>query len=855
MERLKALVQYAMKRRQVLIDEEQLGLNDDILDIIQRINRSVSTKSATKVFTETAIEWKSLKDDYKECAISEFETACSSGAQCPSMKRTLFISELFTKHFLKPMIYANVTDVSMSKVNYIELFVNCLSGYTVVQFIDDVHHIRSMHDEGHNAVECKIDETERECVGSLMRKFMERKCADNAIDDDSEQELNLFDQFMNGLDDRERMIMEISAKMHHALSHQHDGEKEIDDDDLNEDEKQYKVRSLQWWKKRMQSQPHGANKFVNEVSLQHKASDQAKQRRMDELGGMLTKLGFDSECTSFCSFLVENKYDSETVLDDLMDEEDAFNEYPESNLFQVLNENKFLAKSIKKHLGGGKNDDDILAEFSFGGFFYHWPYFKERSNYNTARYDNIKQECINNRIHSISLQQFTNLLTKALLYRESQKGRSIQASQGAVDNNKYDIPHRLPLSVSHIVVLLMYCNYTELQNKYKKLGCRSSKINNAEIGHWYRLIFEAVLFFGSKVRPKNVFFTGLNTRLCFTTFAPTWSSPFSTTVSLDVAKRFMDGEGIIIKLRPTSGANDVFFDVEWLSAHDHERERLFVHASGLQIIDIRFIENGQLAKNGAYLRAFTLLSTLLSGQFICNLLRKQRGQQRAESALLDLIAVYEENNNIGMKRGIKAKKAAASISLYVQQLFFNMLRGLKTEHQHFVIKSEFDKLNDDLKAELFELEETVQSENRYQITLSPFLGTLCKATNIQFLDECIWVVDEKQVNNLKQGQEVHSHEFTYSVINEESITFMFRLDPNLNEDALNLALWLNIVDCPHSVFDARVAVRVDDLDWQNTVSHFQEMNKGQSSGIWIFEIALLERLQSFSMRIACDFDD
>merc|ERR1711971_793382 len=79
----------------------------------------------------------------------------------------------------------------------------------------------------------------------------------------------------------------------------------------------------------------------------------------------------------------------------------------------------------------------------------------------------------------------------------------------------YLIPAESPLSLSHLFVLLMYCNLTKLQAEYKKHGCRGKirsvvdeealKKRNSKIGWWYKLIFESVFLWGTKVAAADIF--------------------------------------------------------------------------------------------------------------------------------------------------------------------------------------------------------------------------------------------------------------------------------------------------------------------------------------------------------------
>ena len=109
------------------------------------------------------------------------------------------------------------------------------------------------------------------------------------------------------------------------------------------------------------------SKFVNEVQSQ-KSAEKVKVKRMGDLAVSLRQNGLsDDDCTRFMDWLFAQKYDSETIIDDLVDEtSDPFNLYPQSNLFPMIGRNLFLAKMIKKHVGAERNDDDKLPLFGFG---------------------------------------------------------------------------------------------------------------------------------------------------------------------------------------------------------------------------------------------------------------------------------------------------------------------------------------------------------------------------------------------------------------------------------------------------------------------------------------------------------
>ena len=888
----------------ILMDEQTLGMNTDILRIVPAPNKPTNTDMKwQEEYLRVTVEWDELNRE-KEDTVAEFDiVACTAGDGCISMRRMLFIAKILQDHCLRPLIY-NVSaesHVMIDNVIYLDLFQQCLAGYTAVSFLDDLHHIESMHDDGHNAMECECNGTDKECADGLIRKYRRRERGDDEDDSKMEQELTPFEQYMNGLDESERLIMETSVKMHEALCHRHEAQQEIDEKDG--DEEQFKVRSLTWWKQRAPKDA-ATNKFVNEVMENKGDREERAAGRMDELddvmlNSMLTEgaharlvgltnfsrfngksvelieyiqaknrwkvalLDADSlikdkkylgvkpdnldpttagmnraDCAKFIECLSENQYDSETLLYDL-DGADSENRSSASNLFGMMKASKFLLKIVRKHLARDGHDDDELPNFSFGSTLWdHWMYFEGTESFNTAKYSNLKEECTMNKIHSISVARFNRILTKAVLLRESKKGRNIRSRDIGRTNTECAIPPNLPLSISHIVALTMYCNETKLQYLYKKFGCRQSseeqtvedlKELNSEIGHWYRLLMEATRFFGSPVKSGNVFYTGLNVKLSFSTFAPVWLSPFSTTVDKDVANRFSDGTGIILQLEPTGGSDDCYFDVEWLSNYSFEKERLFGFACNLQICDIKYYHHGKFPNNERYLTALSLFSGLFEGHFIRHLLRKRKGRRKAEKVLLDLIAVYKEMNNIPNDNNDADRRA---VPLYIQQIFHSLMREFKRKDLQIIIPSEFEKLCDGLKAELFSFKDDEIHNGRLPIVSFPFFRSLYPMEDIEVTQEFMWIMDEDMMRELKDsppGEGLQSEKFLYRFAGLGNASIVFDIKRK-SGDSKKATFGITIKDSSIDLLDGTYSVFVDEMNWYVNGGALSRMRTGSSQG-------------------------
>eukprot|EP01084_Bolivina_argentea_P269801 458633_1 len=353
-------------------------------------------------------------------------------------------------------------------------------------------------------------------------------------------------------------------------------------------------------------------------------------------------------------FLIANDFDSDAVIDELCDiDQDPFNHYTHSYLFlSYLNANKFYAKLIKEHLQVKHNDSDPIVQFSFGpvDIFKYNTYFRDKCDtyIDSASYGSLKEECLNNNIHVMLIGTFNSLVEKAFWLVNSVKGRKRKARDVGYDNTIYQIPVFSYIKISHVLVLLMHCNFDKLQRVYKAKGCRKIKqtepLNkikerNKEIGHWYSLLWEVIYFYGDMAASGDVFYMGLNIEVVFNTYTPVFTSPVSTTTAWRVAHRFSKGIGVVLKLTSNYGCMDSYMDCNWVSDYPNEYECLFFKAERLQIVDIQNFDGLSRVVNVEHVAAFTLFSNIFSGNYFIFKLKKKR---KIERLLMKLIQNYCE---------------------------------------------------------------------------------------------------------------------------------------------------------------------------------------------------------------------
>eukprot|EP01083_Nonionella_stella_P120257 360194_1 len=112
------------------------------------------------------------------------------------------------------------------------------------------------------------------------------------------------------------------------------------------------------------------------------------------------------------------------------------------------------------------------------------------------------------------------------------------------------------------------------------------------------------------------------------------NSKCSITIDWNVANRFSEGIGIILKLEPTPSSCDQYFNVEWLSNYKEERERLFAKATNLQITDIQYAIKFEVQYNNWYLSAVRLWSSIFAGHYF---ILGQSNRKATERTLIHLI--------------------------------------------------------------------------------------------------------------------------------------------------------------------------------------------------------------------------
>ena len=152
------------------------------------------------------------------------------------------------------------------------------------------------------------------------------------------------------------------------------------------------------------------------------------------------------------------------------------------------------------------------------------------------------------------------------------------------------------MSVEHVLSIILYTDYDELSYNFSSTFRRKPsaddenksvtqihselKHRNAEYWYWSKALREAVELWGmplnSSKNKYKTFYHG-SSYLIFDKMAAKFSSPTSTTTSIQVATIFAKEKGLILELEQYSGygADLTYFDVNFISAFSNEDEKLF----------------------------------------------------------------------------------------------------------------------------------------------------------------------------------------------------------------------------------------------------------------------------------------
>eukprot|EP01083_Nonionella_stella_P116466 346072_1 len=362
------------------------------------------------------------------------------------------------------------------------------------------------------------------------------------------------------------------------------------------------------------------------------------------------------------------------------------------------------------------------------------------------KYQSLKEELISNDVAMLTTDQFSNELRKSMLYFHSfyckkwmdrhqekcqqkklkkiedlmqermyhsdsdqtewERNENVSADILSVLSTNYDTKQ---LQMHHILSLMVYCNFTDLQFAFSATY-RKKTLNEPDecvldrhstFYHLGKYLKEVVDWFGTEVGKNDAgptrFYHGINDEFTFPKFVNVdIYSPLSTTTRFSVAAQFATESGVIVTLK--SSAHKIYYSklnyisVDWLSDYGNESECLFVQSGGrFDFENIILVEAGiQLS---SVFRCIRHLDTLHSVRVKFEAMTSMHDQQLLQSLI---------ENELYRKLGTESKyNKCHTLHKYAETIFHQYCINIDSIHtykekmvpflNHFFMVDEYPK--------------------------------------------------------------------------------------------------------------------------------------------------------------------
>ena len=214
--------------------------------------------------------------------------------------------------------------------------------------------------------------------------------------------------------------------------------------------------------------------------------------------------------------------------------------------------------------------------------------YKIADLYVNQKHPSLKAEVLN--YDYLGIDQYNkHIITKALMYNNTKYIKSMKAKFHFIPPY-YDIPAGSVISLSHIISVILYTDYTKLSADFSstfRKHCPFDTLQNIKQRnekYWWmsKLLRETVEIFGDCSRGDGndligPFYCGLSKVINVSNFFLRLSSPTSTSKRIEVAIKFSGYTGMILKLNNPLGNKQCRylrgFDCSMISRHPEEDER------------------------------------------------------------------------------------------------------------------------------------------------------------------------------------------------------------------------------------------------------------------------------------------
>eukprot|EP01084_Bolivina_argentea_P085009 153674_1 len=310
----------------------------------------------------------------------------------------------------------------------------------------------------------------------------------------------------------------------------------------------------------------------------------------------------------------------------------------------------------------------------------------------------IKYELLSNILCPLNINQFANLLTKAIRIHQvtvsDNYNNELKCKYYKAD---YNILRNEPIGIRHLLAIIIYTDMSQFctgfRSTYRKIDneTKDSEVisRHQELYQYARCLYEAVEFFGQEMDEKLKVFHGLNKVMNFENFTAYFNQPISTSTSKLTAQQFSEGVGIILTLKSGAKYHNIkkastipkYLSVSWLSTFPGEDEKLF-YGENIVFEICNIIEAQTNTEHTHELKMFNMFQKTLDNQTV-DWNKKDLNTMNMIKALTNLI-IQQQSNNLKQNNNAETEQKHQSSILnkynttYGKSLFGYFCNNIKT---------------------------------------------------------------------------------------------------------------------------------------------------------------------------------
>eukprot|EP01084_Bolivina_argentea_P276006 470828_1 len=248
------------------------------------------------------------------------------------------------------------------------------------------------------------------------------------------------------------------------------------------------------------------------------------------------------------------------------------------------------------------------------------------------QYKTLKQELFKNKIYKLSEFEWNDVLFKAKLFKKTYKciNRNWKANDEGFLNDEYNIKVNQPISLTHLIVLLLYTNNNKLRQTFMSNICNYK--NCSETAHFQNILEECLQLFSQNTltnKINNIFYHSISvdtsSQILLNDYVMNIKSPLSFTKHHTIAMKTVPfdlffmidtsaprASTIVLELRQKDSAPLNYLNISYLSDRLYENECI-VNQTQFEICDIYDQNDG---KYNIWIKSLLLLKKVISGKYL-----------------------------------------------------------------------------------------------------------------------------------------------------------------------------------------------------------------------------------------------